>query len=200
MIADRNLFEGYHGWVEHGVPVNANLVAWEPEFSRHHVWLGLNLKAEGMVPFVPTTTGCHVSVQPRSGPMSALIPFTRRIDPTRLPVQLLSWPVRMPIRLSDAADPNVAIAAMQAMNESMRNPVFAPAFFATPFVLAAAAGGIAPTIAVSVPMNEALALVEVPLESARARQGWNTARAAFSGLALVLAGLGTLRVGRSQER
>ncbi|MEH0071633.1 hypothetical protein V6L77_17080 [Pannonibacter sp. Pt2-lr] len=36
----------------------------------------------------------------------------------------------------DAADPRVAIAAMQAMNGSVRNSVFAPAFFATPVVLA----------------------------------------------------------------
>ena len=134
----------------------------------------------------------------------------------------------------DAADPNVAIAAMQAMNESVRNPVFAPAFFGTPAVLAAAAlvawkcgegraallfsiaaavyvaGGMGPTIAVSVPMNEALALVETPLENARARrvwrdysapwQAWNAARAAFSGIALLLAGLGTLRLGGLQER
>lgn len=35
----------------------------------------------------------------------------------------------------DATDPRVAIAAMQAMNASVRNMVFAPAFFATPFVL-----------------------------------------------------------------
>ncbi len=39
----------------------------------------------------------------------------------------------------DAADPRVAIAAMQAMNASVRNAVFAPAFFGTPVVLAAAA-------------------------------------------------------------
>ena len=35
----------------------------------------------------------------------------------------------------DAADPNVAIAAMQAMNASVRNWVFAPAFFGTPVLL-----------------------------------------------------------------
>ena len=130
----------------------------------------------------------------------------------------------------DAADPNVAIAAMQAMNESVRNPVFAAAFFGTPLVLVATVlvarkcgqgrtalffaaagavyvlGGMAPTIAVSVPMNDALALVETPLETARAGeiwrdysapwQAWNIARAVFSGSALVLAGLGTLSVER----
>ena len=39
----------------------------------------------------------------------------------------------------DAADPRVAIAAMQAMNASVRNAVFAPAFFGTPLVCALAA-------------------------------------------------------------
>ena len=39
----------------------------------------------------------------------------------------------------DAADPRVAIGAMQAMNASVRNAVFAPIFFGTPFALAAAA-------------------------------------------------------------
>ena len=34
-----------------------------------------------------------------------------------------------------AADPQVAIAAMQAMNASVRNAVFAPAFFGMPLVL-----------------------------------------------------------------
>ena len=36
----------------------------------------------------------------------------------------------------DEADPRVAIRAMQAMNGSVRNQVFAPAFFGTPLVLA----------------------------------------------------------------
>ncbi|WP_312889964.1 hypothetical protein [Rhizobium laguerreae] len=35
----------------------------------------------------------------------------------------------------DRADPRVAIAAMQAMNASVRNAVFFPAFFLTPVVL-----------------------------------------------------------------
>lgn len=39
----------------------------------------------------------------------------------------------------DDADPRVAIEAMQAMNASVRNWVFAPAFFGTPVFLAAAA-------------------------------------------------------------
>jgi uncharacterized membrane protein len=39
----------------------------------------------------------------------------------------------------DAADPSVAIAAMQAMNASVGNVVFAPVFFGTPVVLLVAA-------------------------------------------------------------
>lgn len=35
----------------------------------------------------------------------------------------------------DAADPRIAIQSMQAMNASVRNAVFAPAFFGTPFAL-----------------------------------------------------------------
>ncbi|MCV2882872.1 DUF1772 domain-containing protein [Actibacterium sp. XHP0104] len=86
----------------------------------------------------------------------------------------------------DAADPRVAISAMQAMNASVRNAVFAPAFFGTPFVLLATAllarnagrraaaaafglagliylaGGLFLTMSVNVPMNEALAAVTIP--------------------------------------
>ncbi|WP_417681362.1 DUF1772 domain-containing protein [Roseibium sp.] len=94
----------------------------------------------------------------------------------------------------DAADPRVAIQAMQAMNASVRNFVFAPAFFGTPVALALtafllmregngrsaaafalAAGvyfalGLLLTMRINVPMNEALALITVPddVESARA--------------------------------
>ena len=39
----------------------------------------------------------------------------------------------------DQIDPNTAITAMQAMNASVRNVVFAPAFFATPLVVLASA-------------------------------------------------------------
>ncbi|MBY6049255.1 DUF1772 domain-containing protein [Vannielia litorea] len=84
----------------------------------------------------------------------------------------------------DAAAPEVAIRAMQAMNASVRNAVFAPAFFATgPLLLVTAVlawksgqsgkvsgllvlaggvvllGGTVLTMVVNVPMNEALALV-----------------------------------------
>ena len=96
----------------------------------------------------------------------------------------------------DAADPNVAIPAMQAMNASVRNPVFAPAFFGTPLVLAAAVlaawkagerrgallfasagllyvlGAMVPTVTINVPLNEALAALAPPLEAAAARDAW----------------------------
>ncbi|MEM9104170.1 MAG: anthrone oxygenase family protein [Pseudomonadota bacterium] len=98
----------------------------------------------------------------------------------------------------DAAEPRVAIAAMQAMNASVRNIVFAPAFFGTPIVLLitaalawfgaqrpaalifAAAGvvyfafGLMLTATVNVPMNEALAEVVLPLETGEAAEIWQT--------------------------
>ena len=128
----------------------------------------------------------------------------------------------------DAADPRVAIAAMQAMNASVRNAVFAPAFFGTapalalagalawraaggaagvPFLAAAAVyllGGNVVTFAVNVPMNEALGALAAPDDAdAAARiweaysprwQLWNQARAAASGLALLLAAIGLRRL------
>ncbi|MDE0333356.1 MAG: DUF1772 domain-containing protein [Defluviicoccus sp.] len=131
----------------------------------------------------------------------------------------------------DAADPNVAIAAMQAMNASVRNPVFAPAFFGTPAILAAAAlvawkveerrgallfasagllyviAAMVPTLAINVPLNETLAALETPLDTAGARdawqaysnpwQFWNTVRAVAAGGALLLAGWGVLGMGRA---
>lgn len=96
----------------------------------------------------------------------------------------------------DAADPRVAIAAMQAMNASVRNAMFFPAFFLTPVMLAVAAiavsmagsraaaaalaaaaivylaGAFAPTALVNVPMNEALAALAVPVERAAAEAIW----------------------------
>lgn len=84
----------------------------------------------------------------------------------------------------DALAPEVAIRAMQGMNGSVRNAVFAPAFFGTgPVLLASGAfalalrsrrtagllaaaglvyiiGAMLPTILVNVPMNEALALAD----------------------------------------
>lgn len=96
----------------------------------------------------------------------------------------------------DAIDPRISIAAMQAMNASVRNAVFAPAFFATPFVLILTAmiawrmglvrpavvfssagfvylfGGMILTITVNVPMNEALGQVTIPTDLAAAQQIW----------------------------
>ncbi|MEQ9247515.1 MAG: DUF1772 domain-containing protein [Nitratireductor sp.] len=97
----------------------------------------------------------------------------------------------------DQADPRVAIAAMQAMNASVRNAVFFPVFFLTPAVLALAAlviwrdgqrgpafwiaagaatylvFGLFLTMTVNVPMNEALALIAVPDEIEAAEAIWS---------------------------
>lgn len=96
----------------------------------------------------------------------------------------------------DAGDPRVAIAAMQAMNGSVRNVVFFPAFFLTPVVLGMAAAvfflrgrketagwfvaaalvylvfGLFLTMSVNLPMNEALAVVVVPDDIDAARTIW----------------------------
>lgn len=128
----------------------------------------------------------------------------------------------------DQADPRVAIAAMQAMNASVRNAVFAPVFFGTPVVLFLTAlvlwrsgqssawpwmAGAALlvialsfvlTMAVNVPMNEALAVLEVPSDVAEARtiwqdysptwQLWNQLRTISSGCALLLVGVALFRL------
>lgn len=97
----------------------------------------------------------------------------------------------------DAADPAIAIAAMQAMNASVRNAVFAPAFFGTLIALIATAmlawfcrskvaalsfagagllylfGGMILTLTMNVPMNEALAAVSIPQDAAEARRIWD---------------------------
>lgn len=96
----------------------------------------------------------------------------------------------------DAADPRVAIEAMQAMNASVRNAVFAPAFFGTSVLLLittlslrmadqSAASlwfgiatllvaflGVVLTMVINVPMNEALAQVSVPDDIEAAREIW----------------------------
>lgn len=96
----------------------------------------------------------------------------------------------------DAAPPQVAVQAMQAMNASVRNAVFAPAFFGTPLALALAAAlcfaagrgpagalftaaaalylalAFVPTLAGNVPMNEALAAAGVPATEAQAAELW----------------------------
>ena len=97
----------------------------------------------------------------------------------------------------DAVDPRVAIAAMQAMNASVRNFVFFPAFFLTPLALALAAsllfsrqrdaatafgiaaliyllGGLVLTLGINVPMNEALALVTIPDDRDAAGTIWHS--------------------------
>ncbi len=104
----------------------------------------------------------------------------------------------------DALPPETAIAAMQAMNESVRNAVFAPAFFGTgPVLLLTAAwamtrgsgraaalfalagavyllGAFLPTALVNVPMNRALALVD-PLARTQRRSGRPIRRAGRRG-------------------
>ncbi|MCB1396236.1 MAG: DUF1772 domain-containing protein [Rhodobacteraceae bacterium] len=95
----------------------------------------------------------------------------------------------------DAADPRVAMAAMQAMNASVRNAVFAPSFFGAAPVLAltalvawgAGARGTAGwlglaagltaaavllTVSTNVPMNEALGATPVPEDIEAARAIW----------------------------
>ena len=125
----------------------------------------------------------------------------------------------------DTADPNVAIVAMQAMNASVRNLVFAPAFFGTPVMLIITAlvalrfrarltaigfavagllyvlGAMLPTMTSNVPLNEALALVETPLDTSEAHelwqnysgtwQFWNVIRTVATGFVLVLVGVST---------
>ena len=131
----------------------------------------------------------------------------------------------------DAADPRVAIAAMQAMNASVRNAVFAPAFFGTSIVclittvvlmrsgqraaavwfgistLLIAVLGVFLTMAVNVPMNEALALIEVPAEIEDAHkiwlayspewQFWNQTRTIATGLAVLCIGIAFLKMERA---
>ena len=133
----------------------------------------------------------------------------------------------------DAAPPAVAIQAMQAMNASVRNAVFAPAFFGTPIALLMAAGlafalrlrasGTAfalgalvygfgvfiVTMTVNVPMNQALAAVDVAASADKVRsiwqdysgpwQAWNTGRAVAAGVVLVLTGLGLQAMRRHTE-
>ncbi len=128
----------------------------------------------------------------------------------------------------DDADPRIAIAAMQAMNASVRNAVFAPAFFGAPVILTVATvvlylnanrltaawfGAAALlvvllafilTMQVNVPMNEALAVIEIPQDIATARsiwdtyssewQFWNQVRTAATGLAVLCVGLGLVRL------
>lgn len=133
----------------------------------------------------------------------------------------------------DTLSPGTAIAAMQAMNASVRNAVFAPAFFGTgPILLLAAAfswmsggkraayifaaagiayilGGMILTMAVNVPMNEALGLVDlgVPAEQLAAIwsdyspkwQFWNQVRTIVSGLVVLMTGWGIVEMTRDAK-
>lgn len=98
----------------------------------------------------------------------------------------------------DAVAPEHAIVAMQGINATVRNMVFAPAFFGAPIaavlagtallatgrrgaglaMLAAATsyllGAFLPTFAINVPMNEALASATVPDDVAEAAKLWRT--------------------------
>ncbi|MEM7568069.1 MAG: anthrone oxygenase family protein [Pseudomonadota bacterium] len=130
----------------------------------------------------------------------------------------------------DRTEPQVAITAMQAMNASVRNAVFFPAFFLTPAALLIAAacalrvaargaaigfaaaaafymlGAFLPTMAINVPMNEALGALTVPTDrDAAARiwadysprwQFWNTVRTLASLAALLATGAALLMLPR----
>lgn len=97
----------------------------------------------------------------------------------------------------DAADPRIAIGAMQAMNASVRNWLFMPAFFLTPLVVAVYAavllragrrraallagaavlvfafGSVAFTSTFNLPLNEHLGSLSIPDDLAAARAVWN---------------------------
>ena len=97
----------------------------------------------------------------------------------------------------DSAGPGHAIPAMQAINLTVRNPVFFVAFFGTPAAALASAvvflaarrplaatlfliaglvyflGALLPTALVNVPMNEALAIATVPADPRAALKLWS---------------------------
>ena len=127
------------------------------------------------------------------------------------------------MRALDGIKAEQAIAAMQSINRRIQNPVFLSTFILAP-VAAAASGGLLlvldqpraalafflaattyavgtflPTVAVNVPMNNALDVVKVPDgadEAARLWSDyssrwtrWNTLRAVFALISLLLVGL-----------
>lgn len=130
----------------------------------------------------------------------------------------------------DAIDPRHAIEAMQAINRLIVNPVFAPGFFGTPIALllasglfflarmrtsgvlalvaflAYAIGAFGVTVAVNVPMNEALAATAIPDDVEAARSVWqdyspawtasNHLRTAAALVSLLLIGLALYVAGR----
>ena len=97
----------------------------------------------------------------------------------------------------NAANPAVAIPAMQSINATIRNVIFAPSFFGPVLVGAVllltylapprgpsmwlsmagvavyAAGGFFLTLTVNVPMNEALAVAALPLDPGEAARLWS---------------------------
>ena len=122
----------------------------------------------------------------------------------------------------DAADPRVAIAAMQAMNASVRNGVFAFGFFGTPVLLTITtllaflagqrlgalcfglagllylAGGLLLTTTFNVAMNVELAQITVPETLEQARAIWQPYSADwqyFNVLRTVVAGVSLTLVG-----
>ena len=124
----------------------------------------------------------------------------------------------------DAIDPRLSIPAMQAMNASVRNPVFFPAFFLTPVILVTTAfiaarcqrkrsaslfaasaalyiaGALLITIMVNVPMNEAFAQVIVPTVRSVALEIWQAYSAPWqfwNTLRTVASGLALLLTGFS---
>lgn len=133
----------------------------------------------------------------------------------------------------DAVPPGQAVAVMRSINRKIVNPVFLAAFLGAPlttavtgalvwaeghpqagavFLTGAAVlllGVLAPTVAVNVPMNEALDAAPAPDDrlddrvAAREWAGysprwtrWNTLRAASGSTALLLVGLGLVWWGR----
>jgi uncharacterized membrane protein len=96
----------------------------------------------------------------------------------------------------DAADPRIAIEAMQEVNNSVRNVIFFPAFFLTPVVAAVAAalhwrqnrragmwflagaliylfGGLVLTAVIHIPLNNDLGALAVPTDRAAAEVIWD---------------------------
>ncbi len=97
----------------------------------------------------------------------------------------------------DAASPHAAIEAMQAINATIRNPIFAPAFFGPAIVgfglalaygvarcppawfargafLTYLIGGFLLTLSVNLPMNDGLASSTIPTNPEAARLVWIT--------------------------
>lgn len=115
----------------------------------------------------------------------------------------------------DAAGPEAATAAMQGINRTVRNPMFAPAFFGPLLVLPLAAvaavlagsriaavwlaaacvlygaGAFLPTLTINVPMNNAFAAAPASAWATYADQWgyWNGVRTIMSFAALAAVGL-----------